>query len=87
MQQIAGEWYQCLGCGGVIWFLPEGMAPYHPPGSLGHSKPENMINRPGVTCALYHSINSQEKYDAVLQFLRDNGTRLEPPTELKPMVD
>lgn len=74
-----GYWFKCKGCGKPIGFFPDGLPPWYPPGSVGHSKPAHLVGQPGtVPCDLYNRLDGQQLAD-----LHAGCPEIEPPSEMK----
>lgn len=80
-------WFKCKGCGQPAAYFGDGLPPWYPPGSVGHSKPESEIRPLGtaepsrVRCALYQQLDANEFWEVH----KDAERILNPPT-LKPVL-
>lgn len=83
----ANVWFVCKGCGKPAAYFGAGLAPWYPPGSVGHSKPADAIRPSGtaersrVTCTLYHQLGAAEFWE-----LHRDAERIEAPAEFKPVL-
>lgn len=87
MGNIGNVWFKCKGCGQPASYFGDGLPPWYPRGSVGHSKPVDAIRPTGtlepssVQCALYQQTDAAQFWE-----LHRDAERIESPTEFTPVL-
>lgn len=81
MSNKMGKWFKCVGCGGFIGFLKDGLPPDLPKYTVAHSKPDHLMGVPNsVPCNLYKTMGYHQ-----LWFLHKDKEPIESPSEFEPI--
>lgn len=73
-------WHKCLGCGGYIGLMVDGLPPWEEPGAVMHTKPLEDANKRPVQCSLYRNNSAQ-----YLTKLHKDTPTVPPPGNIAPI--